>query len=163
LRRWLLSKKDRRLLVKTIRELYASFNPDRYSRIEIVVEDDVKLYVFDGIPAFIEARELGERSIPHLLFLLRRGYDWLPSVIVDQGAVRPISRGADLMRPGIVEIRSDFRKGDIVVVAEPTRGLPLAVHEALYDSSEIRAMEKGRVTRSLHHVGDRFWKLAEKI
>jgi PUA domain protein len=162
-RRWVLSKKDRKKLGRELSELYPEFSLDKYSRIEIIVEDDVELYVLDGIPAFIRAPGVyGGRLIPHLLFLLRRGYDWLPVVIVDRGAVRPVSRGADLMRPGIVEIRRPFKQGDIFVVTEPDRGLPLAVHEALYDSTEIAAMEKGRVGKSLHHVGDRFWKLGEK-
>lgn len=66
------------------------------------------------------------------------------------------------MRPGIIEM-DEFKTGDVVVVVEPTRKLPLAVHQALYSSTEIASMEKGRVSKSLHHLGDRYWKLGEKI
>ncbi len=159
MRRWVLSKRDRRRLSARLAELYPGFSLEA-DRVEVVVEDDVTLYLFDGLPAFFE---VGDRPLPHLLFLLRRGYSWLPSIKIDQGAVRPISRGADLMRPGVVEIRGSFSPGDVVVVVEPSRGLPLAIHEALYSSDEIKAMEKGRVARSLHHVGDRIWKLAENL
>ena len=164
MRRWLLSKKDRKKLYRELKQHYPGFDPSQYDRIEIVVEDDVELYLFDSIPAFIRDKGVaGGKPIPHLLFLLRRGYSWLPSIVVDEGAVRPISRGADLMRPGVVEFRGDFDKGDIVVVVERSRGLPLAVHEALMGREEAEAAERGRVSKSLHHVGDRYWKLGENL
>lgn len=160
MRRWLLSKKDRRRLREAVeRELPGLEVP---GHVEVIVEDGVKLYLFEDIPALIEDEELG-RLVPHLMYLLRRGYNWLPVVIVDEGAVKPISRGADLMRPGIVETRGQFGKGGLFVVVEPSRGLPLAVHEALYSSEEVLAMEKGRVSRSLHHVGDKYWKLGQQL
>ncbi len=161
MRRWVLSKKDRKKLARSLSECYPRFSLKNYDKVEVIVEGSTRIYMLDGIPAFIEDPALGTKPIPHLVFLLRRGYEWLPAITVDEGAVRPISRGADLMRPGIVDIRGAFAKGEVVVVAEPNRGLPIAVHEALYSSEEIREMEKGRVSRSLHHIGDRFWKLAE--
>lgn len=163
MRRWLLSKRDRKRLLRRLKELYPSLSVDSVERIELVVDEDVHLYLFDSIPAFIEDARLGERLVPHLLYLLRRGYEWLPVIVVDEGAVRPISRGADLMRPGIVEVRGEFVPGSIVLIVEPSRGLPLAVHESLYSSKEIMAMEKGKVSRSLHHVGDQYWRLGEKL
>jgi len=163
MRRWVLSKRDRRRLLRELRDAYPAFSAEDYERIEVVVDNDVELYLFDGIPAFVRSRGRDGRLIPHLVFLLRRGYDWLPAIIVDEGAVKPISRGADLMRPGVAEIRGDFRGGDILAVVEPSRGLPLAVHEALYGSDEVRAMERGRISKTLHHVGDRLWRLGEKV
>lgn len=160
MRRWRLSKKDRKRLAARLAKLYPSLQLEPKTDIELVVEDDIKLYLLEGLPWMIE---IGDMLVPHLLYLIRRGYrGWLPSITVDQGAVRPISRGADLMRPGITELDS-FKAGDVVVVVEPTRKLPLAIHQALYSSGEIIAMEKGRVTRSLHHLGDRYWKLGEKL
>ncbi len=160
MRRWVLSKKDRRRLREAVeKQLPGLVVPDR---VEVVVEDGVKLYLFEGIPALIEDEGLG-RLVPHLMYLLRRGYDWLPAVVVDEGAVKPISRGADLMRPGIVEVRGRFGKGELFVVVEPSRGLPLAVHEALFSSEDVLAMERGRVSRCLHHVGDRYWRLGQQL
>ena len=160
MRRWRLSKRDRKRLAARLAELYPRLPLDPKTEIELVVEDDIKLYLLEGMPWMIE---VGELLVPHLLYLIKRGYKgWLPSITVDQGAVRPISRGADLMRPGIIEM-DEFKTGDVVVVVEPTRKLPLAVHQALYSSTEIASMEKGRVSKSLHHLGDRYWKLGEKI
>ena len=156
MRRWQLSKRDRRRLSEQLREL--GFQLDEESRVEIVVEDDVEMIVVDGLASFIK---MGDIYVPHLKLLLRRpGVVNVPVIVVDSGAVKPIARGADLMRPGIVSIRGSFEAGQLVVVAEPTRMLPLAVHKTLYSSSEIEAMQRGRVTKSLHHLGDRYWKLA---
>lgn len=161
MRRWVLSKKDKKQLVKRLTELYPRFDASSIGNVEIAVEDDIKLYIVDSIPAFID---LDGMLIPHLKLLLRHGYrEWLPYIVVDQGAVRPISRGADLMRPGIQEIPTEFKENSIVVIAEPSRQLPLAVHQSFYSSQEIAIMEKGRVTKKLHNLGDRFWKFAETL
>ncbi|BEP18049.1 RNA-binding protein [Pyrofollis japonicus] len=160
MRRWIVSKKDKKKLIKEINEKYGTELIGKDDKVEIVVENDVEIYVVNNIPAFIKIEGL---IIPHLRFLLKQGYEWLPAVIVDEGAVMPISRGADLMRPGIRKILRPFKKGDIVVIVEPTRLLPLAVHQALYDSNEIEKMSKGKVTRRLHCLKDKYWKLADQI
>ncbi len=159
-RRWIVSKKDKKKLIETIKSLYGVELVTRNDKVEIVVENDATLFIVNGMPAFIE---IEEKIVPHLKFLLKSGYDWLPSIVVDQGAVMPIARGADLMRPGIVRISRDFNKGDVVIIVEPSKLLPLAVHEALYNSAEIEKMDKGKVTRSLHHLRDKYWRLAENL
>ncbi len=160
MRRWHLSKRDRKQLLSQLREAYGLNVGDRV-RVEKVVEDDIELILIDGLPAFIK---IEDRYIPHLLYVLRRGDTIsLAKIVVDQGAVKPIARGADLMRPGIVRIDGDFDKDQIVVIVEPTRGLPLAIHKTLYSREEIEAMEKGRVTKRLHHLGDRYWRLGEEV
>ncbi len=161
MRRWQLSKKDRKKLLAEIARLYPRLSIDPDTRIEKLVEDDITLYLFNGEAWFFEHEG---RLIPHLQMLLRRGYQgWLPYIVVDEGAVKPISRGADLMRPGVLRFEGDFQRGDILVIVEPSRGLPLAVHEALVSREEAEAMEKGRITKSIHHVGDRVWKLAKQV
>ncbi len=155
MRRWVLSKRDTKLFVKKLAQVYRSYILE-YEKIEIIIIDDTKIYLVDGIPAFIE---LEGDLFPHLMYLLRRGYDWLPAIVVDEGAVKPISKGADLMRPGIVEVIGTFTKSDIVVVLEPARRLPIAVHRAIIDSEELASMEKGKVTKRLHYVGDKYWRI----
>ncbi|NPA04610.1 MAG: DUF1947 domain-containing protein [Crenarchaeota archaeon] len=158
MRRWVISKSERKRLLERLSSLYPGLGIGRDARIEVVVEEDVKAYLIDGIPAFYEAGD--GTLIPLLFYLLKRGYrGWLPYIVVDEGAVRPISRGADLMRPGIVEVGGDFDRGAIVVIVDPNHRLPLAVHRSLYSSEEIKAMERGRVSKCLHHVGDRYWRM----
>ncbi|RUM47793.1 MAG: pseudouridine synthase [Hyperthermus sp.] len=162
MRRWVLSKRDRRRLFARLMDAYPRLSlPGRDCRVEILVAEDFRIYVFDSIPAFIEAGERG-LLIPHLKYLLSTGNfeEWLPVVVVDEGAVAPIARGADLMRPGVVEVRGDFPAGAILVIVEGSKGVPLAVHRSLYASRDMIAMSRGRVAESLHHVGDRFWAVA---
>jgi len=160
MRRWMLSKRDRKKLEETLAKLYPQHTLPKDARVEYAIIEDIELVIIDRLPAFIK---FDDRYIPHLLYLLKRGYSWLPQIVVDSGAVRPISRGADLMRPGIVEIIGDFNADTIVVILEPSRRLPIAVHRTLYDSKTVINMEKGRVTKRLHYVGDKYWKLADKI
>ncbi len=155
MRRWVLSKKDTKLFIRKLAQAYRGYSPE-YNKVEIVITDNIKVYLIDSIPAFIELRE---DLVPHLMYLLKKGYNWLPALVVDEGAVQPISKGADLMRPGIVEVLGSFMASDIVVILEPTRRLPIAVHKAIIDSEELASMEKGRVTKRLHYVGDRYWRM----
>lgn len=165
MRRWVLSKKDKKLLFEEIARLYPGVSLSEDAKVEVVVLENVELYLFDSIPAYMKLRQENRvLLIPHLKYLLRinpRG--WMPVIVVDEGAVKPILRGADLMRPGIKRIEGVFKAGNILVIVEPSRSLPIAVHRALYSTEEIQSMEKGRVTKSLHYVNDEYWKIAERV
>jgi PUA-domain protein len=80
-------------------------------------------------------------------------------IIVDQGAIRFVVNGADIMRPGIVSISDDVRAGSPVQIVEERFQKPLAVCIALFDAADIRAMEKGKACRNIHYVGDDIWNL----
>jgi PUA domain protein len=79
-------------------------------------------------------------------------------VVVDEGAVRHVVNGANVMRPGIKEY-TDFEAGDIVVVKEGVYGKPIAVGVALVPSRELASMSKGAVVRNVHHLRDGAWEL----
>jgi PUA-domain protein len=165
MRRWQLSKRDKKDLLASLKLRYGEMggllSRLKDSRVEKLVENDMVLYLVDGKAAFIELDS--GLIIPHLLLLLDRGYSWLPYIVVDEGAVMPISRGADLMRPGVLEFHGNYRQGDIIVIVDPNHRLPLAVHQALIGRVEAEALQKGRISKSLHHVGDKYWKLAKSI
>ena len=79
-------------------------------------------------------------------------------VTVDEGAVRHIVNGANVMRPGIKGY-TDFEVGDVVVVKEGVYGKPIAVGVALVPSRELVSMSKGAVVRNVHHLRDGAWEL----
>lgn len=85
-----------------------------------------------------------------------------PSVTVDMGAVKFVCNGAKVLRPGIVEF-GQFKKGDIVVVKEQSRGKMLAVGVALEDSEAAKAMPKGYVVDNLHYISDKIWEAHKEI
>jgi PUA domain protein len=80
-------------------------------------------------------------------------------VIVDMGAVRFVTGGADVMRPGIVEIDEAISKGEYVVVKDERNRMPLAICIANHPGAEMRSMEKGKVLVNIHYVGDELWNI----
>ena len=124
---------------------------------EVAVGEDA-VYFVDGAPLIIRTKG---GLIPSLKFAEAIGL--LPHVIVDMGAVAHIANGADVMRPGIKDVRGDFGRGDLVVIVDEKFGKPIALGVAEVDSDEMRRVGKGDVIRSLHYVGDDLWSTFSKV
>lgn len=97
---------------------------------------------------------LDSQPIPCLRLILKNNF--LKTATIDMPAVRFIVGGADIMRPGIKQM-DDFSKDEIIVVVDENNHKPLAIGQALFSSSEMKAMDKGKVIKNLHHVGDKLW------
>ena len=80
-------------------------------------------------------------------------------VTVDAGAIEFVSNGADVMRPGIVEVDDRISDGDLVAIAEETHGKTLAVGRAQTDSDDMLG-DAGKVVDSIHHVGDDLYEFS---
>ena len=80
-------------------------------------------------------------------------------VTVDAGAIEFVSNGADVMRPGIVEVDDGITDGDLVAIAEETHGKTLAVGRAQTDSDDMLG-DAGKVVDSIHHVGDDLYEFS---
>ena len=87
----------------------------------------------------------------------------MPRVVVNMGAVPHVCNGADVMAPGIVDIGGDFEKDDFIVVVDEQHQKPLAVGVALFDSEAIRNLKHGKTIKTVHFVGDDFWRLLRKL
>lgn len=97
------------------------------------------------------------KLVPTLSYLLKHP-TLLKKITVDMGAVKFVVGGADIMRPGIVEIESEITSGDFVLIIDVNNKKPLAVGVALFDSAEMREMKTGKVVKNIHYVGDDIWK-----
>jgi PUA domain protein len=86
-----------------------------------------------------------------------------PKVVVDMGAIKFLTNGANVMRPGIRSFLGSFQKGDVVVVVDEKHGKALAVGTALVDSSEGETMAKGPVVKNVHYIGDKFWNAVKEL
>lgn len=146
-----LSKKDIKELNRTIEEKFniADF-ADKKDKIELL--DDNIISINEEPSFFYDSNML----IPTLKLIMKR--DFLKKVIVDMPAVPFMVKGADVMRPGIKEFE-EFSKGDIVVIVDETHKKPLAIGQALFSSLEFKNMEKGKVIKNLHYVGDQTWRV----
>jgi PUA domain protein len=86
-----------------------------------------------------------------------------PSATVDEGAIKFMLNGADVMRPGIRKFDDWGAAGKMVVVREEKKGRAIAVGTSMVTGSEAQGMSKGGCIKNLHHVGDRYWTLHKSL
>ena len=80
-------------------------------------------------------------------------------VVVDKGAVRFVSKGADIMSPGIVNADPEIKEGELVIIVEETHGKALAIGRALMDGPRMTETDSGKAIKSITYVGDKLWNL----
>lgn len=161
MRRVRLSNKE----VRELKELYSFMAPylEEADVVEVMqISESTSMYLIDGEPLFVKiSTSEGEYVAPSLFLIHKspRGKSLgpFPRAVVDPGAVKAIINGADVMRPGIRGFEGDFKKGDVVLVADE-KGRVIAVTAALYSRGEIEQMQKGKVLLNLHYLGDKLWK-----
>jgi PUA domain protein len=144
-----LRRKDAGALLEEASGLVGEVKASKVEEAE--AEDGRTVYLLDDEILFFRD---GDSLIP----TLRGPYvDRLPAAVVDMGAVPFVCKGADVMAPGITEVRGEFEEGRLVVVRDIRHGKALAVGRALRPSKEIMASRKGRAVQNLHYVGDKLW------
>ncbi len=77
-------------------------------------------------------------------------------VIVDMGAVKYVSSGANVMCPGITYADTDIKEGDFVVIVDELHDKAIAIGKALIQGNEMVA-DKGKAIKCIHYVGDKIW------
>ena len=132
-------------------------------KIEISKKDQVELLEEEGMYKIILLNKkpsffyFENKIVPTLKFLQENNV--LKKITVDMGAVKFVVNGADIMRPGIVEIETGIAKDEFVCVIDKNNKKPLAVGIALFDGNEMQAMKSGKVIKNIHYVGDELWKM----
>ena len=124
---------------------------------KLVVGDERFLYYSDGVAVAVQ---VGDVIVPFLK-RIRNLKVICPFVVVDVGAIRFITNGADIMRPGITKISGEFDSGSVVLVREEKAGSALAFGVSLFSSEELLGIKKGKVIKNVHHLRDDFWDLAD--
>jgi PUA domain protein len=122
------------------------------TRIEVNETETADIFILGG-------RALLARQDETLFFTLdfEEIFPSVPKIVVDMGAVPYVCKGADVMSPGIRSINDDFEQDDLVVIVDERHGKPLAVGSALYGSEEMKTLDRGKVIKTLHYVGDKLW------
>jgi malignant T-cell-amplified sequence len=159
LKKWVLSRRDSVEMTGRIEaSLGLSLNLSKSAQAQCAEpEDGVVFVVLDGF----EFLQTGETFLPYLgspgaLALF-------PSAVVDEGAIRFLLNGADVMRPGIRKLDDWGAAGKLVVIREEKKGRAIAVGPAVVSGSEATAMAKGNCVKNSHHVGDRYWNAHKMI
>ncbi|MEK6905530.1 MAG: RNA-binding protein [Nanoarchaeota archaeon] len=119
-----------------------------------LIEDKYKIILLNKKPSFFY---YNGRLVPTLKFLQENNL--LKKITVDMGAVKFVVNGADVMRPGIVDVEEEIAKEDFVTIIDKNNHKPLAVGIALFNSEEIKSMSSGKVIKNIHYVGDELWKI----
>ena len=152
MKRKTLRKSDIRKLNENIKGLFGLDNFfDKKDYVEEVFGSRRMIFKDNCIVFFF----YGNKLVPSLRLCLKQ--DVLKKITVDMGAVKFVASGADVMRPGIINVEDGIEKNDFVVVVDENNKKPLAVCTTLFLGEEIKAMGKGKVLKNLHCIGDDIW------
>lgn len=159
MKKWVLSRRDSLDTIAEVESsLGVSLNLPRSAQASCEEPEEGVIFVhFDDI-VFVKT---GPVYIPFLGS--PRALSLFPSATVDEGAIRFLINGADVMRPGIRSFDDWGDTGRLVVVKEEKKGRAIAVGTALMSGADALTMEKGPCLRNVHHVGDRCWNLFRKV
>lgn len=115
----------------------------------ILVNDSIDFLMYDTTPVFTL---LGvQKYQPKNNF-----------VVVDMGAISFITKGADVMAPGITDADSGIKNDDVVWICDEKHHKPLAIGVALMTGEEMKTKQPGKAIKTLHYVGDRLWVLTHQ-
>ncbi len=160
MKRRVVSKHDSRELIAEVeRSTGVHLEVPRSAQVEILEPNEqTKFVIIDGRYTFVSV-EGG--YLPFVGSSEAAGL--FPSVTIDEGALKYIVKGADVMRPGIIKYDDWGEAGKLVVVREGKKGRAAAVGRTAVASSEMADLKKGNCVKSLHHAGDRFWNAYRTI
>jgi PUA domain protein len=133
--------------------------PDKCSVEVILTEAGDTLYAVNNE---LKLWKSTEGFVPVLTLLLDNRVD-LKTIIVDMGAIRFVTNGADVMRPGITKIDPSIKKGNIVKIIDEKHNRALAVGKAMFNAKEIEAKTSGKVVKNLHTIQDTVWKFEKSF
>ena len=153
-----LSKREKNKLSELIDNKLPLLNIEKIKDIKSVkLNSDISILVSDSFMLI----NLNDNVFPFLKDKETLGK--LPIITVDQGAIRFICNGANIMRPGIKDMNHDFQKNAIVVIVEELHNTNIAVGQTLYSKNEILDLKQGPVISNLHFLGDDIWKSSLSI
>jgi len=114
---------------------------------------DMDFLIVDGRVAYLVEDDV---AFPSLRTLLDKGFDtrW---VEVDEGAIRFLANGADVMAPGVNGADVAVTEGDWVYVRDAKHKRPLVVGKALMSGPDMIIATKGKAVKTLHYVSDNIW------
>ncbi len=130
------------------------------ARIELIQTDaGDTLYAVNNVLKLWKSKE---GYIPVLTLLLNKQVD-LKKIVVDKGAIRFVTNGADVMRPGITKIDSTIKKGDIVVIVDENHDRALAIGKSMLDAEQMEDKNSGKVVKNLHTIQDNVWEFEKEF
>jgi len=154
-----LKNKEIRFFNNELRDKFCKNFLESKLSVEIGNIDHFEIIIVDGEIDFIliEGR---------IFFTLNGLYKYKPKeyfVVVDMGAVGFITKGADIMAPGIIDADLNINKNDYVWICDETHHKPLAIGLALVTGEEMISNNKGKAIKNIHYVGDILWNYSNQV
>jgi len=162
-----LSKKEKKHVVNELENILGLSLKEVFGKVDSVEEVKVEgktYYAINGILSLFKTSE--GKLIPTIPLLLRvKDLNALriARVVVDMGAIKPITNGADVMIPGIKSVHGDFEVGDLVIVVDEKYGKPICVGIALLDATTVKTSSRGKAIKNIHHIKDEIWELSRRL
>jgi PUA domain protein len=144
-----MKRKKTKQLLEKLTTLFGELNVNKTETAEF---EEKTVYILNDVV------ELVEDSNGIYPALTSKIIERIPSVIVDMRAIPYICNGADIMAPGITELKSSFKENELVIIRDINHEKALAVGRALKSSEGIEVTKKGKVIINLHFVGDKLWE-----
>ena len=143
-------------------ELKKNFTNDFFnvkSSVETGEFEDQKIVFIEGEPCFM----FFENKIIFTLHGLNKYKPKQRFVIVDMGAIKFVTNGADVMAPGIIDADKNIDENDQVWICDEVHRKPLAIGIANMTGEQMIAENKGKAVKTIHYVGDYLWKIINSM
>lgn len=150
IKRYRIRKKESKAISKYFKEYYGVEIKGEMEKFEF---DELNVITVNNEPLILEYEDRYYFTVYGVIKLKpEKG-----RVVVDEGAMPYVIKGADVMKPGIVDVDENIKAGDFVYVAVEKKLTPIAVGIALVDGNEMKG-GKGKAVKNIHHVNDKIWK-----
>lgn len=153
-----VKEKDTKKIIETLQNNFENINIDKKSSIETGDVEGINYIFIDSEPCFF----FYDEKIIFSLYGLNKFNPKNKFVVVDMGAVKFVTNGADVMAPGIIDADKNIVENDQVWVCDERNRKPLAVGIALMSGDQMIQEKKGKSIRIIHYVGDPIWNFVAK-
>jgi len=159
LKKWVLSRRDSAESISRIESsLGLTLGLPKSAQAQCSEPGEGAIFVVLGDFEFVQA---GETYFPYLGSQATLAL--FPQAFVDEGAIKFLLNGADVMRPGIRKFDDWGPAGKMIVVREEKKGRAIALGPSLVASADAREMTRGGCITNMHHLGDKFWNMHKSL
>lgn len=156
-------KNRHRLKRKEIRDLLLELHT-RFSGVFFTEDSAVDIGLLEEFTVYLVNDEIVVvRHNGKAIFTLQGIMRFTPTnhyVVVDMGAIGFITKGADVMGPGIIDVDTSIHTGDYVWVYDEKYRKPLVIGIALMNGDDMKLKKPGKAVKTIHYVGDQLWALS---
>ena len=153
-----LKSKEIKIFRNELKNFYGDNFIDKKSFVEIGELEGLNIIFVDYEPSFM----LYKNKIFFTLHGLNKYKPKKKFVVIDMGAVKFVTNGADVMAPGIVDADRSISGNDPVWICDENHRKPLAVGIAIIDGEKMINKNKGKAVKIIHYVGDDIWNYSLK-